>query len=275
MRINIKFMTGAGAFVCLLLAAWLLQPTAYSQDKKTVEPSAERQAELAEGQSLFRGLCSGCHGGAGRGGKGPDLTDTRWIHGDKDEDIARIIKNGVPKTTMKKIDGLKEEQSAKLIKYIRSLARVPSDSDWKPYMAGDPKRGREIFFEEKGKAQCFRCHAIGPEGGRIGPPLDRIASRRSGDYVMESILLPSKDIDPQYESVQVETREGKTIVGLRVNESNFNIQLRDEKGQFYSFLKSDLESVKPLKKSMMPDNMSEQLTVKDLHDLFAYLMSLE
>src|SRR4249920_2690663 len=77
---------------------------------------AEKQAALAEGQALFRGLCSGCHGGAGRGGKGPDLTDDKWIHGDKDEDIARVIREGVPKTTMKKLgDALKEEQIAKLV----------------------------------------------------------------------------------------------------------------------------------------------------------------
>ena len=45
-------------------------------------------AAMAEGQAMFRGLCSGCHGGAGRGGKGPDLTDNRWIHGGTDADIA-------------------------------------------------------------------------------------------------------------------------------------------------------------------------------------------
>ena len=31
------------------------------------------------------------------------------------------------------------------------------------------------------------------------------------------------------------------ITGLRVNESNFSIQLREENGRFHSFDKSDLE----------------------------------
>ena len=39
--------------------------------------------------------------------------------------------------------------------------------------------------------------------------------------------------------------------------------------------KSELESVTVLKKSLMPDNMAEVLTVKELHDLFAFLMTLE
>ena len=92
---------------------------------------------------------------------------------------------------------------------------------------------------------------------------------------MESILEPSKDIDPQYEVVQVITAEGKVITGLRVNENNFSFQLREENGRFHSLLKRDLEEYRVLETSLMPENHSEQLTVKQLHDLFAFLMTLE
>jgi putative heme-binding domain-containing protein len=237
----------------------------------TVVPEA-----MAEGQSLFRGLCSGCHGGAGRGGKGPDLTDDRWIHGNTDADIAQVIQNGVPKTTMKKLgDALKDDQIKKVVAYIRSLARSPGESTWKPYMPGDPEAGRALFSNPQGKAQCAKCHSVGGQGGRIGPSLDRIASRRNGEFVMESILLPSKDIAPEFEAVAVATRNGRVITGLRVNETNFSIQLTEENGRFHSFLKRDLEEVQVLKKSLMPENFVDLLTVKELHDLFAYLMSLE
>jgi putative heme-binding domain-containing protein len=243
---------------------------------KPTAPSTPDPSALAEGQSLFRGLCSGCHGGAGRGGKGPDLTDNRWIHGDTDDDIARCIRQGIPNTTMKKMgESLKEEQIRKVIAYIRSLARSPGESNWKPYMAGDPQAGRALFFDPKGKVQCAKCHSIGGEGGRIGPALDRLASRRAGEYLMESILEPSKDIAPEYESVVVATKDGRVITGLRVNETNFNIQLREENGRFHSFLKRDLDEFKTLKTSLMPANIPELLTVKDLHDLYAFLMTLE
>jgi putative heme-binding domain-containing protein len=268
--------------VVLLGCAGLLSAVRYPLSAETWraadsrQQTAEKQAALEEGQALYRGLCSGCHGGAGRGGKGPDLTDDRWIHGGADDDIARVIRNGVPKTTMKKLgESLKEEQIHKLVLYIRSLARAPGETAWKPYLAGDAQAGKKLFFDLKGKALCAKCHTVGGEGGRVGPSLDRIASRRAPEYVMESILEPSKDIDPQYETVQVITAKGRTIVGLRVNESNFSIQLREENGQFHSFLKRDLDEVVVLKKSLMPENFAEQLTVKELHDLFAYLMSLQ
>ena len=81
----------------------------------TARLAETQEQSLATGQALFRGLCSGCHGGAGRGGKGPDLTDNRWIHGSSDSDIAGVIQNGVPKTTMKKMgDSLKPDQIRKL-----------------------------------------------------------------------------------------------------------------------------------------------------------------
>jgi putative heme-binding domain-containing protein len=243
---------------------------------KAVAAGAVDPTVLAEGQALFRGLCSGCHGGGGRGGKGPDLTDSRWIHGNTDDDIARVILNGVPRTTMKKLgDALKPEQVRRVIAYIRSLARSPSETTWKPYVGGDAKRGRTLFLDVQGKLQCAKCHSIGSEGGRIGPALDRIASRRAGEFIMESILEPSKEIAPEFETVAVATKEGRVITGLRINETNFSIQLTEENGRFHSFLKRDLEEVKVMKKSLMPENFGEVMTVKDLHDLFAYLMTLE
>src|SRR5262249_54372553 len=245
---------GAGLLGCGLVIAWLrndgrpVRGADPPPDQTKKSPTPEQQAALEEGQALFRGLCSGCHGGAGRGGKGPDLTRGRFMHGNKDEDIARVIREGVPKTTMKKLgESLKEEQIAKLVLFIRSLARAPREATWKPYLKGDPAAGRKLFFDEKGQANCVKCHSVDRQGGRVGPPLDRIASRRSAEFVMESILEPSKDIDPDYESVQVVTKKGIVIVGLRVNESNFSIQVREETGKFHSFLKSELEEVNVLK----------------------------
>jgi putative heme-binding domain-containing protein len=92
---------------------------------------------------------------------------------------------------------------------------------------------------------------------------------------MESLLEPSKDIAPEFEAVTVATVTGRVITGLRVNETNFSIQIHEENGRFHSFLKRELEEIKVLKKSLMPENFAEILTVKELHDLFAFLMSLE
>ena len=51
-------------------------------------------------QELFVQNCSPCHGMAGEGGVGPNLTDVYWIHGGSVQDIFRIIKYGVPEKGM-------------------------------------------------------------------------------------------------------------------------------------------------------------------------------
>jgi putative heme-binding domain-containing protein len=177
---------------------------------------------------------------------------------------------------MKKLgDGLKPDQIRKLIVYIRSLAQPPGETSWKPYIEGDPQAGRKLFFDLKGKAQCARCHNVGGEGGRIGPAMDRIANRRAPEFIMESILQPSKDIAPEYEAVAVATKDGHIITGIRINETNFSIQLYEENGRFHSLLKRDLDEMKVMTKSLMPENYGDLLTVRELHDLFAYLLTLE
>ncbi len=49
---------------------------------------------LAKGKEIYVGKCAACHGAAGEGLVGPNLTDTAWIHGSKITDIKNIIENG-------------------------------------------------------------------------------------------------------------------------------------------------------------------------------------
>jgi putative heme-binding domain-containing protein len=142
-------------------------------------------------------------------------------------------------------------------------------------MAGDAAAGEKLFFDTDGPATCNKCHALGGRGGGIGPAVDRIASRRAARYIMESIVQPSVDIDPAFEQVMVVTDQGQAIKGLRINESNFTIALREENGQYHSFRKRNLEEVQKMETSMMPSDLAEKLTIRQLHDLFAFLMTLE
>jgi cytochrome c oxidase cbb3-type subunit 3 len=55
------------------------------------------QADVIAGaRGLFAQRCAVCHGVAGQGGIGPNLTDAYWLHGGKPIDIHRTIGDGVP-----------------------------------------------------------------------------------------------------------------------------------------------------------------------------------
>ncbi|MBD0404865.1 cbb3-type cytochrome c oxidase N-terminal domain-containing protein [Flammeovirga sp. EKP202] len=64
-------------------------------DETNVEVAVEASA-LASGKKAFDANCKACHGGAGEGGVGPNLTDEYWLHGGDVKSIFKTIKYGVP-----------------------------------------------------------------------------------------------------------------------------------------------------------------------------------
>lgn len=55
---------------------------------------------LAKGKDIFQNNCWACHGKAGEGGVGPNLTDDYWIHKGSLSDIYQSIKHGYPEKGM-------------------------------------------------------------------------------------------------------------------------------------------------------------------------------
>jgi mono/diheme cytochrome c family protein len=90
-------------------------------------PQAEIQpltdaASLAAGKQVFLTNCITCHGKAGEGGIGPNLTDDYYLHGRGMTNTVKTIINGVPAKGMISWRGiLKEEQIRQAASYILSL----------------------------------------------------------------------------------------------------------------------------------------------------------
>ncbi|HXU21296.1 MAG TPA: c-type cytochrome, partial [Verrucomicrobiae bacterium] len=79
---------------------------------------------------------------------------------------------------------------------------------------------------------------------------------------------------PAYEMYRVVMKNGKELLGTRVNEDSFTMQLRDESGNIHSVQKFDVKEIERVAdKSFMP-SYKGQLTDEQLNDLVAYLASL-
>ncbi|PVY38737.1 c-type cytochrome [Pontibacter virosus] len=77
---------------------------------------------LESGKALYIQNCAACHGQAGEGTVGPNLTDEYWIHGGDVNDIFRTIKFGVPSKGMVPWQGkLTKDQMLEVSSYILSL----------------------------------------------------------------------------------------------------------------------------------------------------------
>lgn len=78
--------------------------------------------QINEGKEMFMTKCAVCHGAAGEGKVGPNLTDEYWLHGGEINNIFKTIKYGVTGKGMiaweKSLNGL---QMAELASYITTL----------------------------------------------------------------------------------------------------------------------------------------------------------
>jgi cytochrome c oxidase cbb3-type subunit 3 len=269
----------APIFAVILLGEGAWGGPGAAQQSAAKNPVAGNAAAIREGASLFRSNCSPCHGpNAQGGGRGPDLTSGRWVHGSSDAEIFATITHGVPGTEMP-ANTFEDSETWAIIAYVRSLAPAKSVT-----ASGDRVKGEKIFTE---KAGCSTCHMVQGRGGLLGPDLSRVGESRSAAYLIESIREPSRELssgmlDPNnhyglpldYDTVTVVTAGGQKIVGVAKNEDTFSIQLLDTRQQLQFFMKKDLKEVTHERKSLMPAYSEQMLKPADLQDLVAYLESL-
>lgn len=199
------------------------------------------------------------------GGRGPNLISAPLTHGETDDSIKRVIRVGVPGTTMPAFSDFTPEELSNIVEYLSSLSKGATRQQHVP---GDPKAGKQVY-DSNG---CSGCHRIDNQGSIFGPDLSRIGAARSVEYIRESIMNPSADIPDAYEGVTVVTKDGKTTRGMRINEDTFTIQLRDQGQKIRMFAKSELSRITHEKNSLMP--AYKTLSDSDLQNLIAYLVSL-
>jgi cytochrome c oxidase cbb3-type subunit III len=78
-------------------------------------------AGLAQAKDIFTTTCFACHGKAGEGGAGPNLTDDYWLHKGSLNDIYHSIKNGYPDKGMQSWASV---YSPKVISYLASYVKT-------------------------------------------------------------------------------------------------------------------------------------------------------
>lgn len=137
---------------------------------------------------------------------------------------------------------------------------------------GNAAFGRKIFFE-RGDVQCVRCHQIGTEGGQVGPPLTRIAREKMREYLLESIVLPNKQIAEGWGQVALQLQSDAVEVGRIEKETDAAVTLLLPDGQRKTISKGDIKARKAAR-SAMPEDLVKSLSKRDLRDLVEFLDSL-
>lgn len=141
-------------------------------------------------------------------------------------------------------------------------------------LQGDAVRGKELFFKTSG-VQCRNCHRVGEEGKAFGPDLTQIGKKLDRAKLLESILEPSKTIDPQFVTQLIETADGRVISGLLVKRTVLATTLKTADGKEVTVPNREIEQAVTQQQSLMPDLLLREMTAAQVADLLEYLQSLE
>ena len=122
------------------------------------------------------------------------------------------------------------------------------------------------------KENCATCHKLYGEGGDTGPELTGY-ERTNLEFMLPSIVDPSAAIREEFTNFAVFTADGRTLTGLIQDQNNRTVTLRSVDNQTTLVNRDDIEDLKALPVSLMPDGLLAKLSDEQVRDLFAYLMS--
>ena len=138
---------------------------------------------------------------------------------------------------------------------------------------GDVNRGAKLFYNPA--VSCAKCHDPG-KGHRLGPDL---AAKRDGvtdQFLIESVLQPSKVIRKGFEQVIVVTDSGLVVTGFKADDKDQSIVLREPAGGKEILIpKDEVDQIVPSPKSAMPPGLVNQLGDRQQFlDIARFLMEI-
>ncbi|MEQ1824860.1 MAG: PQQ-dependent sugar dehydrogenase [Pirellula sp.] len=136
-------------------------------------------------------------------------------------------------------------------------------------LQGDATRGETLFWSKA--INCSSCHKIGDRGTNIGPDLSTIGKLRTREDLLESILTPSRRIEPEHATYIVRLDDGKVLSGLLVERNESTITLVDAQNKMVTTVVAEVEEFRSSQLSMMPDGQLAGSTAQECADLVQYL----
>jgi quinoprotein glucose dehydrogenase len=140
-------------------------------------------------------------------------------------------------------------------------------------LGGDAAAGRDIFLN-KTELACLRCHKVQGQGGEVGPDLTGIGAKQTREYLLESLVDPSRQIAKGYETVVLGLRNGTFVSGVLKAETADEIRLITPEAQTIVVPKKEVEE-RQTGKSAMPEDLIKHLSKTELRDLIEFLAGLK
>jgi putative membrane-bound dehydrogenase-like protein len=136
-------------------------------------------------------------------------------------------------------------------------------------LKGDPEKGKLVF-----KNQCSACHRLEGVGEEVGADLKAIRDRGL-EAVLLNIIDPNREVKPQFLAYSAELKNMRVVTGMLAAETATGLTIRRPDGQSESIQRADVENLRSLGVSYMPEGLEKQIDVPAMADLLAYLNSIK
>jgi mono/diheme cytochrome c family protein len=249
------------------LALTLLSATALFGQAGPTRPEVDSSA-ADRGKQIYLQFCVNCHGGLAKGTEqGPDLIRSVVVLQDREGEKLGPVLGKLPNHKR----DLTKRQVADLSQFLKQRVEetVKNRTATKPpnVLTGDAKTGQSYFA-----AKCAACHS--PTGDLAG-----IAKRYDPVTLQQRFLFPKsggRDAPPPKRSqVTVTPASGQPITGTLERIDDFSVSLRDASGEYRSFRRGPDIKVELQDPYATHDQLLDEYTDADMHNIVAYLETLK
>ena len=186
-----------------------------------------------------------------------------------------IFPNEIPATVVRTLsestDNSIRQRAAQAIGRVR-----PADADKLKIIAdkkkmilaapADLNAGHELA-----KKTCFVCHKLYGEGADVGPDLTGVG-RSTLDALLANVIDPNQVVGKGYENVEVETKDGRSVSGRLVEDTDTRVKLLSAGPKEEVVAKSDIEKMRVTEMSLMPEGL-EQMPDADFRNLIMFIFN--
>ena len=119
----------------------------------------------------------------------------------------------------------------------------------------------------------MRCHAVGTEGGNVGPSLTNIGNSLTREQILQSLVEPSARIAPGYGNVSLKLKGGQDVYGVLAKETDDALTITTSDAEPLVIPVSRI-----IKRENLPSGMpamGETLSKREIRDIVEFLTSLK
>lgn len=256
------------ARVWLVSALGLLAPAWLTAQGGPIDRQKVDEAAATRGRRVYAEHCINCHGSTAKGGpNGPDLIRSTAVLRDR---YGSHLGPAMQATPSSHAAALGAEQVVDLSHFLRqrieAIARNRTPSQPIDVLTGDPEAGRAYF---NGAGRCSTCHS--PSGDFAG-----LRSRMPDALTLQQrFLFPTLARSPKRVEVTVTPPSGPPVSGTLVRLDNFTVSLRDGSGDYRAFSRVPGVTVEIRDPLAAHRALLDEYTDDAIHDVVAYLWTLE